>query len=334
MNASALAVPDRRARSGDVVADIVADVVAATRRGTALYGRNRFHAPWGVHIPAGALASVHVVTAGACWLVPDDGTEPVQLTRGDVALVPSGLGHALVDTPGRPVLSMTDLTGGPLGEAAPREVVIDGPGPVTGLLCGGYLLNAGPRHPLTDLLPPIVHIGAGQARGTGLDAAVDLLVAEAQRTDPGAPAVVTSLVDLLFVYMLRAWLAKQSQTCGGWVRALYDPAVGGALALIHADPAHPWSVARLANSVAVPRATFTRRFTTLTGQSPMAYVTAWRMTVAARLLREGGAPLREVARRVGYDSEFAFARAFKRLVGHAPGRYRATADVAPLPVRP
>jgi AraC-like DNA-binding protein/mannose-6-phosphate isomerase-like protein (cupin superfamily) len=318
------AVLDGHPRSGDVVADIVADVVAATRRGTALYSRNRFHAPWGIHITAGALASVHVITAGACWLIPDDGSEPVHLTRGDVALVPAGVGHSLVDTPGRPLRPMEDLAGGPLGEVAPTEVVIDGEGPLTGFICGGYLLGPGPRHPLTAMLPPIMHIGAGDARGTGLAAAVDLLSAESARTDPGAPAVVTSLIDLLFVYMLRAWLAEQSRDGGGWVGALYDPAVGGALALVHADPAQPWSVTALAKAVGVPRATFGRRFSTLTGQPPMAYVTAWRMTVAARLLGEGRAPLREVARQVGYDSEFAFARAFKRVVGHAPGRYRAT----------
>ncbi|TCO64296.1 AraC family transcriptional regulator [Actinocrispum wychmicini] len=314
-----IVTPGKSVRSGDVVADIVADVVAATRRGTALYSRSRFHAPWGIRVEAAALASVHVVTAGACWLIPDDG-EPVHLIRGDVAFVPSGLGHALVDSPGRPLRSMTELIGGPLGEAAPRELVIEGDGPVTGLLCGGYLLEPGPRHPLTAMLPSIVHVGAGQARGTGLSAAVDLLSAEFERTDPGAPAVVASLIDLLFVYMLRAWLAEQS---GGWAGALYDPAVGGALALVHADPGRPWSVPLLARAVGVPRATFNRRFTTMTGQSPMAYVTAWRMTVAARILREGRAPLREVAQRVGYDSEFAFARAFKRVVGQAPGHYRA-----------
>jgi AraC-like DNA-binding protein len=131
--------------------------------------------------------------------------------------------------------------------------------------------------------------------------------------------VVTSLIDLLFVYLLRAWLAEQDHAVGGWAGALYDPAaVGGALAMVHADPARPWTVTNLARAVGVPRATFSRRFTTMTGQSPTAYVTMWRMTVAARLLHEGRAPLREVAPRVGYDSEFAFARTFKRVVGCAP----------------
>ncbi|MBI1758952.1 MAG: AraC family transcriptional regulator [Actinobacteria bacterium] len=322
MAAPAHTQPRVPVRSGDVVADIVADVVAATRRGTAVYSRSRLHAPWGISIPAGAFASVHVVTAGACWLVSEAG-EPIHLTRGDVVLVSSGLAHALVDTPGRPVRPLAELIGGPLEKAPPTELVLDGVGPATGLLCGGYLLDPGPRHPLTTMVPPVVHIRAGQARGTGLAAAVDLLSAEVERADPGAPAVVASLVDLLFVYILRAWLAEQSRACGGWVRVLYDPVVGGALALIHGEPGRPWTVPSLARAVGASRATFSRRFTELTGQSPMAYVTSWRMMVAARLLREHRAPLREIAERVGYDSEFAFARAFKRTIGRAPGHYRA-----------
>jgi len=224
---------------------------------------------------------------------------------------------------------MEELVEGPLGET-PSDLVIEGGGPVTGLICGGYLLGPGLLHPLTTMLPPVVHIDAVQARGTGLSSAIDLLSAESQRSDPGAPAVVASLIDLLFVYLLRAWLAGQSRA-GGWAAALYDPAVGGALALIHAGPAKPWTVAMLARAVGVPRATFTRRFTMLTGQSPMAYVTSWRMTVAARILREEQGTLREVASRVGYDSEFAFARAFKRATGYAPGRYRIAAEKAPSP---
>jgi AraC-like DNA-binding protein len=110
------------------------------------------------------------------------------------------------------------------------------------------------------------------------------------------------------------------------MRAFHDPVVGTALALVHRDPGRPWTVAGLARAVGAPRATFSRRFTALTGQAPMTYVTAWRMSVASRLLREERQPLREIAGRVGYDSEFAFARAFKRAVGQAPGRYRAAAE--------
>jgi AraC-like DNA-binding protein len=309
-------------RTGDLVADIVADIVATTRRNTAVYSRNLFCAPWGFGIPSMHVASFQVVTSGACWLVPEGG-DPVHLTRGDVVLVPSGLGYTMVDAPGSPVRQLTELIGGPLGQTPARELILDGCGPATGLLCGGYLLDTGPAHPLTAVLPPVVHITAGQARGTGLAAAVELLSDEVDRADPGAGAVITSLVELLFVYVLRAWLAEHSKATDGWVGALYDPVVGSALALIHSEPGRPWNLTSLARAVGIPRATFSRRFVRLTGQAPMGYVTSWRMSVAARLLREERHPLREIARRVGYDSEFAFARAFKRAVGQAPGRYRA-----------
>jgi AraC-like DNA-binding protein len=312
-------------RSGDPVADIVADVVATTRRNTAVYSRNLFHAPWGFGIPPMHVASFQVVTSGACWLVPAGGG-PVHLTRGDVVLVLSGSGYAMVDAPGTPVRQLTELVGGPLGETPARKLILDGSGPATGLLCGGYLLETGPRHPLTAVLPPVVHIAAGQARGTGLAATVELLSDEVDRADPGAGAVITSLVELLFVYVLRAWLAEHSKATKGWVGALYDPVVGSALALIHREPDRPWSVGSLARAVGMPRTTFNRRFVRLTGHAPMTYVTCWRMSVASRLLREERHPLREIARRVGYDSEFAFARAFKRTVGQAPGRYRAAVD--------
>lgn len=308
-------------RAGDLVADIVADVVSTARRGTAVYGRNRFHAPWGVAFPAGSLTSVHVITGGACWLVPEDGP-PVQLTRGDVALVPAGRPHALVDVPGRSPRPIEHFLGGLPGETDARDLVIPGDGPATRLVCGGFVLGAGPQHPITAMLPPVLHLNAADARERGLAAVVDLLAAEVDRSDPGASAVVASLVDLLFVYLMRAWLAEQSTADAGWARALYDPVVGAALALIHRAPADPWTVTSLARAVNLPRATFSRRFRTLTGQAPMSYVIDWRMAMAARLLRDEHALVRDVADRVGYDSEFAFARAFKRAAGQAPGRYR------------
>jgi len=305
----------------DPVADIVADVVATTRRGALMYARSRFRAPWGVSFPAGAAASFHVITAGACWLSVD-GAEPIQLTRGDVVLIPSGAAHQLFDIPGRAVRPMTEVVGRPLGDgAALCDVVIEGDGPQTVWICGGYRLAPGLRHPLTSVLPEVVVITAAQSRGTGLGAAVELIAAEVDGTDPGAPAVMSSLVELLFVYLLRTWFAGHHDDAG-WGRALFDPVVGTALSLIHADPGWGWTLDSLARKAGTPRATLTRRFAALTGQSPMAYLTAWRMTLAAQMLRDETSTLRQIAQRIGYDSEFAFARAFKRTTGAAPGQYR------------
>jgi len=305
----------------DPIADIVADVVATTRSGSLMYSRNRFHAPWGAAFPAANLANFHVITTGACWLTAD-GADPVQLTGGDVALIPSGAAHELADTPQRPTRPMSEICGRTLDDGAPpSDVVIEGDGPATAWICGGYRLAAGVRHPLTSVLPDVLVIPAAKARGTGLSAAVDLIAAEVDGNDPGAPAVMASLVDLLLVYLLRTWFAEHHDDAS-WGRALADPTVGAALSLIHADPGQPWTLDTLARATRTSRATLTRRFADLTGQSPMAYLTAWRMSLAARRLRDGDATVRQIARELGYDSEFAFARAFKRATGSAPGQYR------------
>jgi AraC-like DNA-binding protein len=165
-------------------------------------------------------------------------------------------------------------------------------------------------------VPRRLHLPAGPA----LQAVIDLLAGElGERGDTGGIGV-TALLDLLFLHTLRAWSAT-----AGHPGALGDPAVSAALEAIHRDPARPWTVAALAAEGGLSRAPFARRFTVLTGRPPLSYLTWWRMTLAARLLRDSDAPLRVVARRVGYASEFAFAAAFKRRFGTAPGRYREAA---------
>src|SRR5246500_3867441 len=243
----------------DPVADIVADVIATTRRGSLMYARNRFHAPWGAAFPAGNLANFHVITTGACWLTVD-GADPVQLTRGDVVLIPSGAAHELADTPGRPTRPMPEIAGRTLDDGAPpSDVVIEGDGPATAWICGGYRLARGVRHPLTSVLPDVVVITAAQARGTGLGAAVDLIAAEAGGADPGAPAVMASLVDLLLVYLLRTWFAEHHDDAH-WGRALFAPTGGTSLSLFHPDPGGAWPLDTLARAPRPPRATLTRRF--------------------------------------------------------------------------
>src|SRR6201985_832490 len=140
----------------DPVADIVADVVSTTRRGSLMYSRNRFHAPWGAAFPAGNLANFHVITTGACWLTVD-GADPVQLTRGDVVLIPSGAAHELADTPGRPTRPMPEIAGRTLDDGAPpSDVVIEGDGPATVWICGGGRPPPGVRPPPRRAPPPLV----------------------------------------------------------------------------------------------------------------------------------------------------------------------------------
>jgi AraC-like DNA-binding protein len=188
-------------------------------------------------------------------------------------------------------------------------------------LCGAYRLDAAQVHPLLSSLPEVVHLPARLDRD--LRAVVDLLCAELERPRLGTDALIPALLDALLLYILRAWFDERATTTEtGWAAALRDPAITAALHAIHRDPAHPWTVASLAARAGLSRAAFARRFTEKVGRPPLTYLTWWRLTLAAQLLRDTDAPLRLVAGRSGYSSEFAFAKAFKRHHGSAPGKLR------------
>lgn len=297
--------------------DVLSDVLAAMRTGRATAARTSSRAPWGVRFAAGHTAGAHVVLQGGCWLFPARG-EPLPLGVGDVVFTPHGYGHALADQPDRPLV---DYSPEPVEESPVEEMHIDGTGPVTVLLCASYTFDPVRRHPLLDELPPVIHLPARVGRHASLRSAVELLGDELRESRAGTNAALPALVDMLLLYVLRAWLEEQPPSTG-WAGALHDPAIGAALRAIHRHPETPWTVESLARQAGLSRAAFAKRFTTTLRQPPLAYLTWWRMTTAVRLLRETDAPLRAVAARCGYGSEFAFAKAFKREYGVAPGQYR------------
>jgi AraC-like DNA-binding protein len=246
------------------------------------------------------------------------------LRTGDVVLLPRGVPHVLADPPrAAPVpieslpLCRTPGAGMPLLEIGQQAE------PATELVCGAYLLEPAARpHPLLGALPEVVYLPGSRGAHPSLHTAVDLLAAELGRSRPGTTAVVEALINALLAYVLRAWFDQQPQRSPAWA-ALADPAVGAALVRLHDRPAAPWTVAGLAADVGLSRAAFARRFTSLIGEPPLAYLTRWRMTRARQLLRGGNATLAAVAHEVGYESPFAFAKAFKRHTGESPGSYRA-----------
>jgi AraC-like DNA-binding protein len=302
--------------------DVLAQVLAAIDLGGALAARNELRAPWALHFGDEPKQAVfHVIAEGSCWAWCDRGSPPVELHAGDVILIPHGSGHSLGDHPGTAAVEFTDVIQGltPGGRIAPP---LGGDGPRTTFLCGAYVFGADGPNPLLYGLPEVLHVPAAPTAGTSLAATVELLIAEAGRGAAGSEVVVDRLVDLTFVYALRAWLDLPGS--GGtptWFGALHDPIVGPALRAIHDDPAAPWSVASLAERAGLSRAPFARRFREAVGEAPLAYVTRWRMTVAADLLARGDR-IAAVAGQVGYDNEFAFAKAFKRVRGVAPGQHR------------
>jgi AraC-like DNA-binding protein len=307
--------------------DVLSDTITAMRTGQPHSARSGLTGPFARRHPAVPGAGFHVVLQGSAWLYPADGA-PVELREGDVAFLPHGSPHGLTDDPSTPLPGHTS--------ALPPAGAADPPPPAaaatTVLLCGAYLLERSRAHPVLDDLPDVVHLPTTVGRHPGLRGAVDLLGAELDRPRPGADAMVTALLDVLLLHILRAWLDDRAATGRptGWAAALADPPVAAALRAVHAEPARAWTVAELGTRAGLSRSAFARRFTALVGRPPLAYLTWWRMALAARRLRAGGAPVAAVAREVGYGSEFAFAAAFKREFGTPPGAYRRTSAAAVL----
>ncbi|MFI7610541.1 AraC family transcriptional regulator [Nonomuraea terrae] len=300
--------------------DVVSDAVAVIRTGRPHAARTRRTAPWGLRFPAAPGTGFHVVLQGRCWLL-SAGCDPVPLSAGDVVLVPHGHELALADSPGSELVDVApdmDDSWVPAPDTA---------GPLTVLMCGSYQLDRAGAHPLLAELPAFIHLPRRVGRRTALNAVVDLLGDELDQRRPGTDAAIPALLDAMLLYILRTWYRDHApRGAGGWAAALDDPAVGSALQHMHAEPATAWTVELLSRRAGLSRAAFSKRFTELVGRPPMAYLTWWRMTTAGRILRGGDdAPLRAVAERVGYTSEFAFNRAFKREFGLTPGAYRRLA---------
>lgn len=302
--------------------DFLSDVIASMRSGRASSARIEWRAPWGQRFPAVAgAAGFQVILRGTCRLAPPQG-DPIALGVGDVVFFPHGDSYGLSD----------DLST-PLAEPRCDPLVdndlfvsdfIGHDGPITVTLCGGYRLDSTRAHPLLRDLPPVIYLPAELGKHPELRSAIELLGAEVANPRLGADIIIRALLDMLLLYLLRAWFDDQptGSEITGWAAALRDPAMSTALEAIHRDPGEPWTVQTLADEAGLSRAAFARRFQVLIGRPPLTYLTWWRLTTAARLLRESDAPLTEIARQIGYTSEFAFANAFKREYGTAPGKYR------------
>ncbi|TQS24066.1 AraC family transcriptional regulator [Microbispora sp. KK1-11] len=309
--------------------DVLSDVITTMRTGLPHSARIDRSAPFGRRFPSSDAAGFHVVLQGTAWLIPDDG-DPVSLGPGDVVFLPGGVGHGLADSPSTPLVdapaSLAELRSEELLSeelrSASQETQVPGAAPVTVMLCGAYLLDRSRTHPLLQELPDVVHLPTQVGRRLQLRAALDLLGGELESVRPGSDAMVPALLDVLLLHILRAWFDEHRDTPTGWTAALNDPPVAAALRAMHGEPQRQWSVQELAGHAGLSRAAFARRFTTLVGQPPLAYLTWWRMTIAARLLRASDMPANAVAGKVGYTSEYAFAHAFKRAYGRPPGAYR------------
>lgn len=290
-------------------------------RGT-YYSRCEFTAPWGLVLPPfPGWLMFHVVTAGRCWLEVE-GAEPMLLQMGDLALVPHGEGHSLVSEPGN---DGVDLMQSPRQDISERYEIIrlDGGGAPTSLLCGTVRFDHPAARHLVSLLPRTILVDRWRSpESEWIASTVRFMATEAEALRAGGETIITRLADILVIQAIRAWIEQDPAAQTGWLGALRDRQIGRAITHIHRDPARNWTVAKLAAEVAMSRSAFASRFTDLVGEPPMQYLTRWRMHVALGWLQEEEATIGELALRLGYGSEAAFSRAFKRYVGVAPGAVR------------
>jgi AraC-like DNA-binding protein len=282
------------------------------------YCRSELTAPWGLTMPSWPDCMwFHVVTAGRCELEVD-GAGPRVLQAGEVALVPHGQGHALRSEAGAIAPEVMSLE----HEFRNRYAILrhGGGGAGTTLVCGAVRLDHPAAHHILPLLPEVLHVEPGGGpQAEWMQSTLRLIAAEAASLRPGGEAVITRLSDILVIQTLRGWIEHDPAAQRGWLGALRDRQIGRAISLIHREPARDWTVAALAGELAMSRSAFSARFTELVEEPAIRYVTRWRMQVARSWLTEDGATVGEVAGRLGYQSEAAFSRAFKRTVGVSPG---------------
>jgi len=302
--------------------DPLGEALHFLRMSGVFYCRSEFTAPWALDLPAFEdCLMFHVVTSGQCVLDVKFAEDHV-LRPGDFALVPHGAGHRLASEPGVGGAKLFDL---------PREQVSDryeilrhgGGGTPTTVICGVVRFDHPAAARLVTLLPRVIAVDAWSSpEAEWIQSTLRLIAIEARELRPGGETVITRLADILVIQAIRSWIASDPAAQTGWLGALQDKQIGHAIALVHREFARPWTVESLANEVSMSRSAFAARFTELVGEPAMHYVARWRMHVALTWLREDDAPLSAMASRLGYESEAAFSRAFKRFLGVPPGSIR------------
>jgi AraC-like DNA-binding protein len=313
--------------------DALSEVLRGLRLTGAIFLRAELTEPWGFRAPPTAEASAllapgterlvpfHLVIDGAAT-VRVEGCEPVHLEPGEIVVLPHGHAHVLENGAAAELVDSSTL----LPEILKGAVLSErggGGGPVTRFICGYVGCERQAEKLFLAGLPPVFKVLVRRdGSPSWIESAIRHLVSESEASQPGSRALLAKLAEALFIDTLRRHMAELGSEAIGWLAAARDPAIGRALASMHREPASAWTVADLAKRAAASRTDFARRFVELLGQTPLAYLASWRMFLAATRLRSSDDTVLEIALAVGYESEAAFNRAFKREFGLPPARYR------------
>jgi AraC-like DNA-binding protein len=314
--------------------DALSETLRVVRLVGAIFINARFTAPWCYQSPRADSAApllepsaervviYHLITEGECY-VEMEGQEPLRLIAGDVVIFPQGQAHRMASAPGLTPARASRLD--ILLARRPRQLISGGGGAATRVVCGYLACEKRLAQMLLAGLPPVVRVNVrGSNAGIWLEASVRYALAEARSPRPGGAGVLAKLAEVLFIEGLRLHMNEQSAGRTGWLAAVSDRIVGAALKLMHTDPARAWTLEELARDAGTSRSVLAERFQTLVGSSPMQYLTQWRMLLAGNLLCHSNAPLARVAEQVGYQTDTAFSRAFRREYGAPPAAWRKT----------
>lgn len=302
--------------------DALTEVLKAVQLHSTVHCRSEFSAPWGVQIERTDYASFHVVTRGNCWLEVEGFKTPIPLTGGDLIVLPTGVAHILRDALDSPIVPLAELLA---NRPCQGQLTLSygGGGNPAMILCGRASFEERERNPLLAALPPLIHIKGEEGQAVEwLDTTLQFIACESYLNHPGAEMMITYLSSILFIQAVRAYITNLPESAGGWLQALLDPHISVALGMIHQHPEAAWTVELLAKQVNLSRSAFAARFKSLVGEAPLQYVIRWRMHKAIQLLRSTNKTLKEIAESIGYESEAAFSRAFKRQMEHSPSAYR------------
>lgn len=324
--------------------DALSDVLQLVRLGGALYLHGELKAPWGIVgernealcsaflPPAERIVSYHLLTEGSCWVeLVRDPDSAIEVHAGELIVVPHGEPHilrsALDVEPSSAETMLADHVNNAPGEVLTLR--FGGEGAVTRMLCGFLACDETRSNPLLSMLPQLFKVDMrGDARSAWIESTLQFAALEAAESRAGSALVLGKLSELLFVEAIRRCIDAMPATHEGWLAGVRDRFVGRALAMMHAQPSHAWTVDELARKVGLSRSALAQRFNELVGQPPMQYLTRWRLQLAAQELTTAAKPLIAIATQVGYESEAAFNRAFKREFGMPPSSWRKAREVA------
>jgi AraC-like DNA-binding protein len=301
--------------------DPLADVLDGVRFRSTIFCRSLMTAPWGFSVAGREIATFHYVERGDCWLEVEGTAPAIRLESGDLVLLAHGHAHAVRDAPHSPITALDDLIA---GRAVTDGATLrhGGGGPATTLVCGGFFFDDRDAIPFLPALPAVIHLREGGRAGSWLRAAQQVIAGEVEANRVGEGTILGRLSDLIFIEAVRSYFSDASGGPRGWFAALNDRHIGASISLIHRELRKPWTVASLAAAVGMSRSAFAQRFSVLLGESPIQYLARQRIARACSLLGAGASTVAKIADQVGYESDVAFSRAFKRHVGLSPLDYR------------